>query len=91
MLKNRNKKCCQVTHFDSSNLNNIFYERVLFCFDSGLPESVDISLISWDMSDVKRKRNSRPEVLAKKSALKKIAKFTGKHLCWSLFLIKLQT
>ena len=31
------------------------------------------------------------EVLCKKKCSKKFANFTGKHLCWSLFLIKLQT
>ena len=31
-----------------------------------------------------------PEVFYKKDVLKKFANFTGKHLSWSLFLIKLQ-
>ena len=31
-----------------------------------------------------------PEVLYKKTALKNFAIFTGKYLCWSPFLIKLQ-
>ena len=35
-------------------------------------------------------RSSRPEVFCKKAAVKSYAKFTGKHLYWSLFLIKLQ-
>ena len=35
-------------------------------------------------------RSSRPEVFCKKDPLKTYAKFTGKHLYWSLFLIKLQ-
>ena len=35
-------------------------------------------------------RSSRPEVFCKKGVLKNFAIFTGKHLCWSLFLIKLQ-
>ena len=30
-------------------------------------------------------------MLFKLGALKNVANFTGKHLCWSLFLIKLQT
>ena len=34
--------------------------------------------------------NQPPEVLYKKAALKNFALFTGKHLCSSLFLIKLQ-
>ena len=35
-------------------------------------------------------RSSRPEVPCKKGVLIYFAKFTGKHLCQSLFLIKLQ-
>ena len=35
-------------------------------------------------------RSSRQEVFYKKSVLRNFAKFTGKHLCQSLFLIKLQ-
>ena len=34
-------------------------------------------------------RSSRPGVFCKNVALKTYAKFKGKHLCWSLFLIKL--
>ena len=35
-------------------------------------------------------RSSRPEVFCKKGVLGNPTKFTGKHLCQSLFLIKLQ-
>ena len=35
-------------------------------------------------------RSSRPELFCKKCVLRNFAKFTGKHLCQSLFLIKLQ-
>ena len=35
-------------------------------------------------------RSSRPEVFNKIGVLKNFAKFTGKHLCQGLFLIKLQ-
>ena len=31
-----------------------------------------------------------PKVFCKKGVLKNFAHFTGKHLCWSLFLIQLQ-
>ena len=34
--------------------------------------------------------SSRPEVFCKKTVHRNFAKFTGKHLCQSLFLIKLQ-
>ena len=33
-------------------------------------------------------RSSRPEVFCKKSVLRNFAKFTGKHLCMSLFFNK---
>ena len=33
-------------------------------------------------------RSSRPEVFCEKFVLKNLAKFTGKHLCWSLFFNK---
>ena len=36
-------------------------------------------------------RSSSPEVSCKKGVLKNFTKFTGKHLCQSLLLIKLQT
>ena len=35
-------------------------------------------------------QNSRPKMFFKKAVLKNFARFTGKHLCWSHFLIKLQ-
>ena len=35
-------------------------------------------------------RSSRPEVLCKEGVLRNFPKFTGKYLCQSLFLIKLQ-
>ena len=35
-------------------------------------------------------RSSRPEGFCIRRVLKNFAKFTGKHLCWSLFLINLQ-
>ena len=35
-----------------------------------------------------RSRSSRPEVFGKKGALRNFAKFTGKHLCQSLFFNK---
>ena len=36
-------------------------------------------------------RSSLPQVFFKIDVLKNLANFKGKHLCWSIFLIKLQT
>ena len=33
-------------------------------------------------------RSSHPEVFCQKGVLKNLEKFTGKHLCWSLFFNK---
>ena len=35
-------------------------------------------------------RNSRSQMFFKVGVLKNFASFTGKHLCWGLFLINLQ-
>ena len=47
-----------------------------------------VSEFVWGIVD--RFRGSCPEVFCKKGVLKNFAKFTGKHLSQSLFLIKLQ-
>ena len=41
--------------------------------------------IDYDLKD----RNSCSQMFLKIGVLKNFANFTGKHLCWSLFLIKL--
>ena len=42
------------------------------------------------MSKYKNKEQPPPELFRRKGAIRNFAKFTGKHLCHSLFLIKLQ-
>ena len=43
-----------------------------------------------DIGDLAKQRSSRSQILFKTGVLKNFANFTGKHMCWSLFLIKLQ-
>ena len=43
------------------------------------------------MGDIAYSRSSLPEMFCKYVVLKNFAKFTGKHLCWSLFLDKVAT
>ena len=38
--------------------------------------------------DIDKNSSSRPEVFCKKSVLRNFAKFSGKHLCQSLFFNK---
>ena len=47
--------------------------------------------ITYDVMCVQYVQKQPPEVFFKKGFLKKFANFTRKSLCWSLFLIKLQT
>ena len=49
-----------------------------------------VSVTYWESAYVSICRDSRPEVFCKKDVLRNFAKFTGKHLCQSVFLIKLQ-
>ena len=53
-------------------------------------ESLRISLIRKAWVDLINAESSHWWCSVKKGVLKSLAKFTGKHLCWSLFLIKLQ-
>ena len=45
---------------------------------------------SQGMGRADKRRKQLLEVFCKKDVLKNLVNFIGKHLCWSLFLIKLQ-
>ena len=47
---------------------------------------VSISSLTGQKQLMKKSRSSYAEVFSKKGTFKKFAKFTGKHLHWSLFL-----
>ena len=57
-----------------------------------LPLTMINCLVEWltDESAKSLLQKQLPEVFYKKAVLKNFAIFTGKYLCWSLFLIKLQ-
>ena len=46
--------------------------------------------IACDVMCVQYVQKQPPEVFFKKGVLKNFANLTGKHLCWSLFLIKME-
>ena len=50
--------------------------------------AISLWLYNFDVKPLAQKLP--PEVFHKKAALKNVVIFTGKHLRWSLFLIKLQ-
>ena len=53
-----------------------------------------MSILNYFFKKIKKQppevQKQSPEVFCKKSVLKNFANFTGKHLCWSIFIIKLQ-
>ena len=52
---------------------------------------VKVMIVRMIMRTVMRKyRSSRSQMFFKIGILKHFANFTGKHLCWSFFLMKLQ-
>ena len=67
--------------------------EVLFTFSGAIPEfSFRIAISSWFSCSLHCSCWKKPPeaFYKKKLFLKLFAIFTGKHLCWSLFLIKLQ-
>ena len=54
------------------------------------PKPSNITSFNFYLLEQTNIRSSRPEMFCKKGVLKNFAKFTGKYLRWSLFLIKLQ-
>ena len=46
--------------------------------------------ITYDVMCVQYVQKQPPEVFFKKGVLKNFANLTEKHLCWSLFLIKME-
>ena len=67
---------------------------LLICDTATFMRNLQIMFIGIDSDDwfsVRIGRNSQPREFYKKGVLKNFAKFTGKYMCQSLFLIKLQT
>ena len=69
-----------VESFGKALLQNTYWRRLLSL--SGL-------CLSWS-PELNLYRSSHPDVLCKEVVQKNFAILTGKHLCWNLFLIKLQ-
>ena len=60
----------------------ILFESAGVLFDGAF--SLLVSVVNW----LNLNRTSRPEVFCKKGVLRNFTKFTGKHLCQSLFFNK---
>ena len=77
--------------------NLLFYLfGLLHLFEIIQLQNLVLQIFFWkekilDCADFTLSRSSRPDVLCKKGILKNFSKFTGKHLCQSRFLMRLQT
>ena len=72
------KKC-----FSQTYTTAIFQVFSILNFEIFIKTHVIFIFLWWN-------QKQPPEVFHKKAVLKNFATFTGKHLCWSLFLIKLE-
>ena len=68
--------------FNCFLLYMVSYAKLVLMMVSGECRSIVFVFLSYDF------RSSRPEVLCKKGVLTNFIKFTGKHLCQSLFFNK---
>ena len=82
VIENYLTNCFKYSH---GYINAPFYETFAYALrDSGRIQVTHIFKKNWV-------RSSRLDVFYKKGVPRNLAKITGKHLCQSLFLIKLQT
>ena len=68
-------------------LNMFHVELISWC---GILQYIYTRLYQCCFFKYRKARSIRPDVFCKKGVLKILAKFTGKHLSWSIVLIKLQ-
>ena len=67
-------------------------QQTLFSSESGIYCWPSHRFLLRTPSKTRLKPQKQPlELFCKKGVLRNFANFTGKHLCWSLFLIELQT
>ena len=67
-------------------------QQILFSGESGIYCWPSHRFLLRTPSKTRLKPQKQPlELFCKKGVLRNFANFTGKHLCWSLFLIELQT
>ena len=86
-----------------NSLNNILYRKFSLNFkqhsktrkeslnEMSFNKILYTARIYLNLITSKAFRSSRLHMFYKKDVLEDFAKFTGKHLCWNLFLIKLHT
>ena len=83
-----NKQKCSTTHYSACRWQNcqlVLVEKLVKLFYSNCWQNPQITAAAYYF------QKQPPEVFCKKKGVpKKFTNFIRKHLCWSLFLIKLQ-
>ena len=82
-----NEKLCKI------NFKKLFFQNVLASIDLFIDTIISVissTQIACDVMCVQYVQKQPPEVFFKKDVLKNFANLTEKHLCWSLFLIKME-
>ena len=66
------------------------FSFLLIFFIDTIMSVISSTQIACDVMCVQYVQKQPPEVFFKKGVLKNFANLTEKHLCWSLFLIKME-
>ena len=66
------------------------FSLLLIFFIETIISVISSTQIACDVMCVQYVQKQPPEVFFKKDVLKNFANLTEKHLCWSLFLIKME-
>ena len=88
--RNREKRNDQEHHEKASFFSSSWVLEWFFCFVFEKMSSSHPMLLVMLLAHIGKRANSRSQMSFKTNVLKYFAIITGKHLCWSLFLIKFQ-
>ena len=77
--------------FNFVEVRDFCFQQTPFIFARNIKNNIhpNISFLKMLYCNFLKGRSSRWEMFSKKGILKNFSKFTGKHMCWSLFFNKL--
>ena len=96
LLSNNNSKLTKAKLSNKNFLSKLYLKLNLLLISKIFKGEKYVIIQKENLRDVSTQdeiplgRSIRPQMFFKIGVLKIFANFTGKHLCWSLFLIKLQ-
>ena len=71
-------------------VTNLIFHKLLINYLNLIEESIKKQLLTGVLKLFEKIKSSHQQMFFKIGVLKNFALFTGKHLCWNFFLIKLQ-